>query len=135
MEPEDPDEGDVGYTTRSKRAVKPKSQQAAAKKESQPLSRKQCRKTLTKLLQLKAQQAVHGGANAEKPFECVQCGRGFSFQRSLVTHMLLHTGEQRPHPSRCTTAPKGQRALFDFLFFYIQVRGHTPVTSVAKVSP
>lgn len=97
LEPEDPDEGDPGFPTRPKRVTKPKSHRGRAKKEShsqnqQPLSCKHCRKTFTKLLQLKAHQAVHG-ANAEKPFICSQCGRGFSFQRSLNAHMLLHTGE------------------------------------------
>lgn len=95
LEPEDPDDGDPGYATRPKRVVKPKSHRGRAKKESQnqqPLSCKHCRKTFTKLLQLKAHQAVHG-ANAEKPFHCSQCDRGFSFQRSLNAHMLLHTGE------------------------------------------
>lgn len=100
LEPEDLDDGDPGYTARPKRVVKPKSHRGRAKKESQnqqPLSCKHCRKTFTKLLQLKAHQAVHG-ANTEKPFHCSQCGRGFSFQRSLNAHMLLHTGE-------CVTSP------------------------------
>lgn len=100
-EPDDPDDADPGYTTRSKRVAKGKSHQAQAKKESQkeqPLSCKHCRKTFTKLLQLKAHQAVHG-ASAEKPFQCSQCGRGFAFQRSLSAHMLLHTGELQLYPA------------------------------------
>lgn len=64
LEPEDPDEGDPGFPTRPKRVTKPKSHRGRAKKEShsqnqQPLSCKHCRKTFTKLLQLKAHQAVH----------------------------------------------------------------------------
>ncbi|XP_029372815.1 oocyte zinc finger protein XlCOF22-like isoform X1 [Echeneis naucrates] len=108
MEAEDLDEGERGYTSRPKRVVKPKSTRGRAKKDrqsqnQQPLSCKHCRKTFTKLLQLKAHQAIHG-ASAEKPLHCSQCGRGFSFQRSLNAHMLLHTGE-RPHT--CDVCGKG----------------------------
>ncbi|KAG7215375.1 hypothetical protein INR49_022543 [Caranx melampygus] len=98
FEAEDPGDGDPGYTSRPKRVAKPKSNRGRAKTASQgqsqqPLSCKHCRKTFTKLLQLKAHQAIHE-ASAEKPFHCSQCGRGFSFQRSLNTHMLLHTATQ-----------------------------------------
>ncbi|KAG7245837.1 hypothetical protein CRUP_026037, partial [Coryphaenoides rupestris] len=64
--------------------------QQQAQQTQQALSCKHCRKTFSRLLQLKAHQAVHV-ANADKPFQCLQCGRGFSFQRSLNAHMLLHT--------------------------------------------
>lgn len=92
MEPEDPDDGDPEYTVRPKRVPKLKALAVRAQREGQPLSCKHCRKTFTKLLQLKAHQAVHE-ASAEKPFLCSECGRGFSFQRSLNAHMLLHTGK------------------------------------------
>lgn len=93
LEPDDPDDGDPGFTARPKCVVKPKSHRGRAKsKNQQSLSCKHCRKTFTKLQQLKAHQTVHS-ANVEKPFHCSQCDRGFSFQRSLNAHMLLHTGE------------------------------------------
>uniref|UniRef100_A0A8C8DU46 Si:dkey-182i3.10 n=1 Tax=Oryzias sinensis TaxID=183150 RepID=A0A8C8DU46_9TELE len=93
----EPDDSDPEYTVRPKRVPKLKSLSVRAKREGPPLSCKHCRKTFTKLLQLKAHQAVHE-ANTEKPFLCTECGRGFSFQRSLDAHMLLHTGKSRVCP-------------------------------------
>uniref|UniRef100_A0A3B5BJK4 C2H2-type domain-containing protein n=1 Tax=Stegastes partitus TaxID=144197 RepID=A0A3B5BJK4_9TELE len=56
-------------------------------------------KTFSKLLQLKAHQAVHE-ANAEKPFSCSQCGRA----HGLKMHQMVHTGERKPF--RCETCGK-----------------------------
>uniref|UniRef100_A0A8C8EV59 C2H2-type domain-containing protein n=1 Tax=Oncorhynchus tshawytscha TaxID=74940 RepID=A0A8C8EV59_ONCTS len=97
-DPENPSEDpkDRGGAAGPKHLRKPKitgARQARPKKENH-LSCKHCRKTFSKLIQLKAHQAIH--AAAEKPFNCKQCGRGFSFKRSLDAHQLLHTGE-RPH--------------------------------------
>ncbi|XP_038161232.1 zinc finger protein 729 [Cyprinodon tularosa] len=104
------DQGDCNdpvYTIRRKAFTKPRSRIRSLKdlqgqKEQLPSSKLR-RKTFSKLLLLKAHQAVHG-ANTEKPFICSQCGRGFSFQRSLSAHMLIHTGE-RPHI--CDVCGKG----------------------------
>ncbi|KAM4742478.1 uncharacterized protein FYW61_001286 isoform 3-T5 [Anableps anableps] len=108
VEAVDPDNGnDPVYTIRPRGLMKPRSRVRAPKESrgqrEQPLSCRFCRKTFSKLLQLKAHQAVHG-ASTEKPFICSQCGRGFSFQRSLSAHMLIHTGE-RPHT--CDVCGKG----------------------------
>ncbi|MEQ2263110.1 hypothetical protein XENORESO_003246 [Xenotaenia resolanae] len=97
VEPVDPVDGnDPVYTIRPKGLMKPRSRVRGSREsrgqKEQALSCRLCRKTFSKLLQLKAHQAVHG-ANAEKPFLCSQCGRGFSFQRSLSAHMLIHTGK------------------------------------------
>uniref|UniRef100_A0A3P9DF71 C2H2-type domain-containing protein n=1 Tax=Maylandia zebra TaxID=106582 RepID=A0A3P9DF71_9CICH len=102
-EPDDPDDADPGYTTRSKRVAKGKSHQAQAKKESQkeqPLSCKHCRKTFTKLLQLKAHQMVHTG---ERAYNCQYCNKRFTIQGNLQRHLRIHTGEK---PFRCETCGK-----------------------------
>lgn len=93
---EDPGDPDPDFTARPKRSIKLKFSQKGKKNsgssKQHPLSCRHCRKTFTKLLQLRAHLAVHG-ASAEKPFQCSQCGRGFSFEHSLRAHLMLHTGE------------------------------------------
>ncbi|KAM9319049.1 uncharacterized protein KZ484_023356 isoform 4-T4 [Pholidichthys leucotaenia] len=91
-EPEDQEDDDPRHTTRSKHAVKPRSDGVCAKTQKKPSLRcKLCTKTFTTLLHLKVHEAIHR-ANKEKPFHCSQCGREFSFQQRLNAHMLLHTG-------------------------------------------
>lgn len=94
---EDPDDPVPDFTARPKHLVKlkcprGKSNKGSGSSKQHPLSCRHCRKTFTKLLQLRAHLAVHG-ASTEKPFHCSQCGRGFSFEHSLSAHMMLHTGD------------------------------------------
>ncbi|KAL0972964.1 hypothetical protein UPYG_G00197090 [Umbra pygmaea] len=99
------DPKDKGIATAgSKRLRKPKITVArrGRPKNENHLSCKHCRKTFSKLIHLKAHQAIH--AATEKPFICQQCGRGFSFKRSLHAHQLLHTGER---PYTCDECGKG----------------------------
>lgn len=76
--PEEPDNDDTSYNCRPKHGTKAKTD----------VSCKHSRKHVSKLL-LKAQD-LHRGSKA---LSCSVCGKGFSLQRSLDTHMLLHTGE------------------------------------------
>lgn len=126
--PEDPHDADPGLTSRPKRVVKSRFGRGSTT-ENQSLSRKQSRKTSTK-----THQAGNRG-NSEKPFCCPQCGKGFSFQKSLSAHMLLHTGSCliiKISDKRFSIIRYSES---NSLSTRAQVRDRTPVTSVGKVLP
>lgn len=92
---EDPDDPDPEVTAKPKHSVKPKRPRGRKKKDNGSskltLNCRHCKKTFTKLTQLRNHLAVNG-ACTKKPFQCSLCDKGFSFEHSLSAHMLLHTG-------------------------------------------